>query len=839
MSNNKYNHKEIEQKWAQKWEEEKMYKTPEGDFDKEEKMYILDMFPYPSGYAMHVGHVEGYVGTDIVSRFSRMKGKNVLHPMGWDAFGLPAENFAIKTGTHPRINTDKAIETFKDQLSILGLSYDWEREIGSHNPDYYKWTQWFFLLLYKKGLAYKKEAPVNWCESCKTVLANEQVVNGRCERCDTEVVQKNMSQWFFKITDYADRLIKDLDTVNWPESTKINQINWIGKKEGINITYAVKDSDTEIVCFTTTPVNFGATFIVIAPEHPLAKKLTKDEYKDKVQEYIDQTQKKNNLDRISQTKEKTGVFTGSYAINHVTDEAIPIWIADFVLPNFGTGAVQGCPGHDIRDFEFAKKFSLPIKRVVVGENGDTSEITTVEQVIEKEMPGKMVNSEFLNGMNFKEAMQKTRDYFEEKGWGKRVITYSLRDWLVSRQRYWGAPIPIVYDPEGNPHSIDEKDLPVLLPDDVEFLPTGESPLKYHEEFHKRVEEKYGKGWKPEVDTMDTFVDSSWYFFRFTDPYNEEEFASKEAMKKWLPVDIYVGGAEHTVLHLMYARFFTKVLYDEGYIDFNEPFSQLRHPGMVLGEDSRKMSKRWGNVVDPRTVADELGVDVLRVYEMFMGPFDQMKPWNIKTMQGVRRFIDRVYGIKNRVQRAENKDRRDALHASEGDIDNIAHTNSKSQIPNSKVETELNKLIKKVGEDITEFKFNTAIAEFMKFVNLIEEKGQISEDQWKRFLKVFAPFAPFITEELWQEVNGTEFSKETSIHSQPWPEYDENLIKEDRMTIGVQINGKVRTDIEVSQDESEESVKEKVLAKEEVKRWVEGKEVKKFVYVKGRIVNVVV
>lgn len=943
----RFDHKGIENKWKEIWKKLDIYKTPEIKEGDKEKMYVLDMFPYPSGSAMHVGHAEGYVGTDIVSRFSRMKGKAVLHPMGWDAFGLPAENYAIKTGTPPRVNTDNAIKTFIEQLDDLALSYDWSREIGTHRPEYYKWTQWFFLLLYKKGLAYKKEAPVNWCPKDQTVLANEQVVNGLCERCDTPVIQKNMSQWFFRITDYADRLIEGLSRVDWPESTKTNQINWIGKSEGAEIDFKVKDHEEKIRIFTTRlDTIFGATFMVLSPEHPLIEKITSQDKKIEIEKYINEAKHKTELERTSQ-KEKTGIFTGSFAINPYNGKEIPIWVGDFVIATYGTGALMAVPAHDERDFEFATKFGLEIipviepitgtvqeneqfrKSIVAivrnpktnellsinwGENlggnlfigggveeGEdivntaireiqeetgyknvklisTSEIVhhhyfaasknvaryiqaqglyfelvdeeKVETKLEEDEKGKFIaewisvddaqkkvsdplhkylfekfvlnklnadygilfNSEDYNGLTSKEAFEKLIEKAEKEGFGNRKVNYKLRDWLVVRQRYWGAPVPIVYDPEGNAHAVEEKDLPVILPDDIEFLPTGESPLKYHEGFHKSAEEKYGKGWRRESDTLDTFVDSSWYFFRFTDPNNENEFASKESMAKWCPVDLYVGGAEHTVLHLMYARFFTKVLFDEGYINFDEPFMKLRHPGMILGEDNRKMSKRWGNVIDPRTVDEEHGIDALRMYEMFMGPFDQMKPWSTTTIQGVRRFLDRVWRLNNAI----------------------------SESSSSKIEIELNKLIKKVTEDIDDFKFNTAVSEFMKFVNLIEEEKSITKDQFKKFLLTLAPFAPFMTEELWQIVNEyKDTTKENSIHMQKWPEFDPSKVVDENFTIVIQVNGKIRGEIEVSKDETEDTIREKSLANENVQKWIDGKEVKKFIYVKEKLVSIVV
>jgi leucyl-tRNA synthetase len=942
----KYNHKEIEKKWRETWKESDIYKAPEIEAG-DKKKYVLDMFPYPSGTAMHVGHAEGYIGTDILSRYYRMKGNKVLHPMGWDAFGLPAENFAIKNGVHPRPNTDKSIKTFIEQLDVLGLSYDWSREVGSHRPDYYKWTQWFFLFLYNKGLAYKKEAPVNWCDSCKTVLANEQVVNGRCERCDTEVSQKNMSQWFFKITAYADRLIDDLEKVDWPESTKINQINWIGKSEGAEVDFSLENSEKKIRIFTTRlDTIFGATFMVMSPEHKLLDKIVTDDQKTFVEEYQAQAKKKTELERTSE-QDKSGVFTGAYAINPFNKKRVPIWVSDFVISTYGTGALMGVPAHDERDFEFATKFGLEIipviepitgtpqeneefrksivaivinpknnsvlsinwgkelggnlfigggleegedivacaKREILEETGYknvkyiatsekihhhyfaasknvarnieatgvyfeledeeindqkleenekdkfTVEWITVDEANKKvidplhkyvfdkfvnhklytEKEGILTNSEEFNGLTVKAAFEKLVSIAEKQGFGNRKVNYKLRDWLVSRQRYWGAPIPIVFDKEGKEHTVDESELPVILPDDVEFKPTGVSPLTDHEAFHRSAEEKYGEGARRESDTLDTFVDSSWYFFRFMDPHNEKEFADKEAMKKWGPVDVYVGGAEHTVLHLMYARFFTKVLFDEGYIDFDEPFTKLRHQGMILGEDSRKMSKRWGNVVDPRLIAEEQGIDSMRVYEMFMGPFDTTKPWSTKGLQGSRRFLDRVSRMNGFIADTVNR----------------------------KIEVELNKLVKKVGDDINEFKFNTAVAEFMKFVNLVEETQSITIDVWKKFLLVLAPFAPFIAEELWQQTNKySQWTEKNSVHSQSWPSYDEALIKDETLTIGVQINGKIRTQVEVASDDNEEAVKAKVLEIEEVQKWLKGNEPKKFIYVQGRIVNIV-
>lgn len=821
---NKFNPADYEKKWSKKWVEEKLYATPEvGNTDK---FYSLYSFPYPSGAGLHVGHAEGMVANDIAARYYRMKGRAVTLPMGWDSFGLPAENYAIKTGVHPHESTESAVKTFIQQINNLGISVDWDKEVGAHRSDYYKWTQWIFLQLYKKGLAYKKEAPVNWCPKDQTVLANEQVVNGKCERCDTEVVQKNMSQWFFKITDFADRLDKDLDTVDWPESTKLQQRNWIGKSEGTIVKFKVnsarasenspesisknqesedKSPESVIEVFTTrVDTIFGATFLVLAPEHEFVTlSLAKGQITnaDDVQRYIADTQKKTELDRQI-NKDKTGVILeGIFATNPFNGAKIPIFIADYVLMGYGTGAIMAVPAHDERDGAFAKKFQIETIEVIKPAI-ETQEMFTGY--------GTLINSGDFNGMTSEEATEKMQSWLEENNLGKKVTNYKLRDWLVSRQRYWGAPIPIVYDPEGNPHAVDEADLPLLLPTDVDFKPTGESPITTSKSFIEQAEAKYGKGWRYEVDTMDTFVDSSWYFFRFTDAKNEETFAGSEKMNAWLPVDLYMIGAEHTVLHLLYSRFFTKFFYDQGLINFHEPFYKMRHMGTILGPDGKKMSKRWGNVINPDDEVEKYSGDTVRMYEMFMGPLEEAKPWNDRAENGVFRFLGRVWNLQEKVQDD---------NASAGNYDNQ--------------EVEINKLIKKVSGDIETLSFNTSVAKFMEFVNFAEKENQISKEVWRRFLLVLAPFAPFITEELWKQA-GYEYS----IHMQQWPEYDESKLLSEKVKIAVQINGKVRDVIEIPINSSEDEAIAIAKTSDKVLKFLTN-DPKKVIYVQNKILNIIV
>ncbi|MFA7654257.1 MAG: leucine--tRNA ligase [Candidatus Magasanikbacteria bacterium] len=996
----KYNPSSIEKKWQKYWETNKIFKTPT-DVTKENKMYILPQLPYPSGFGLHVGHAEVYTACDIYARYERMRGKKVLQVIGWDAFGLPAENYAIKTNVHPRKSTDKAIDNFRKQIKALGISVDWDREVGSHNPDYYKWTQWFFLLFYKRGLAYRKKQAVNWCDSCKTVLANEQVTSdGKCERCETVVVQREMEQWYLKITEYADRLLKDLDKIDWPEETKKRQRDWIGRSEGAEVKFKIKDSDKEITVFTTRPDTlFGSTFMVLAPESVYtAELINKVLNRSEVEKYIGEAKLKTDLDRQIQ-KEKSGVeLKGVKVINPVNGAELPIYIADYVLGGYGTGAIMAVPAHDERDFEFAKKYGLKIVEVLKG--GDILKEAFVGD-------GELVNSDFLNGLQIKSATEKIISWLEEKGVGKRKIQYKLRDWSVSRQRFWGAPIPMLHNDElinkkyhyvilhgytgtgdrngpaagdsynwrrwlknklvqdghtvfcpdlpnttepnieeqveyilknteineetilighslggvviyklleklnkkvtkvflvdpvvrpefpdrarpavakscdwnfdfnkiknfskefvvlgdaefktifekdlrylaqqlnGNlvltkpaerhftsaqePIIVDlleqagwmpvsESDLPVILPNDVDFKPTGESPLNYSKSFNKGVEKKYGKGWKREPDTLDTFMCSSWYYFRYLDPKNDLEFASPEALKKWMPVDFYLGGPEHVNGHLLYSRFFTKVLFDAGYIDFDEPFIKHRHQGLILGEDSRKMSKRWGNVINPSDVADEYGADTMRMYEMFMGPLEQDKPWDTNGVKGVRRFIERVwnYGVEVVADKNTNDD---------------------------SLSIDLHKTVKKITEDLESMKFNTAIAALMILINKMyvkkdgEGKALFSVSDFEIFVKLISPFTPHIAEELWNMLGHKE-----SIVFEKWPEFDPAKIQDKTFTLAIQVNGKLRDTVEVPADISEAEVRQKALASEKIQKWLEGKEPKKIIFVKGKLVSLVI
>jgi leucyl-tRNA synthetase len=804
-----YEHKKIEKKWQDRWEKDGIFEVKD-KVKADKKRYILDMFPYPSGEGLHVGHPEGYTATDIYSRYLRMKGFSVLHPMGWDSFGLPAENYAIKIGKHPKESMKKNIETFTRQLKSFGFSYDWSREVSTSDPEYYKWTQWLFLQLYKKGLAYKKEAPVNWCDDCKTVLANEQVVDGKCERCGHGVIQKDLEQWFFKITDkennYPERLLHNLNELDWPEPIKLMQKNWIGKSEGASLRFKVKDLDELIEVFTTRPDTlFGATYMVLAPEHKLVQEL-KDQIEnwDEVESYINKSSSKSQLERTDLNKEKSGVeLVGIKAINPGTTEEIPIWIADYVLASYGTGAIMAVPAHDERDFEFAKKFGLEINEVI----NTGKETPSVGD-------GVIINSGEFNGMNSREAMQSITEKVE----GEMTVQYKLRDWLISRQRYWGAPIPIIYCDKCGEVPVPEKDLPIELPDDVDFRPKGESPLVQSESFQDVKCPKCKSKAKRESDTMDTFVDSSWYFLRYADSNNKKKFASDKKIKAWLPVDTYVGGAEHAVLHLMYARFFCMALNDIGIIDFEEPFLSLRNQGLIMGPDGQKMSKSRGNVINPDDVVNQLGADTVRMYEMFMGPLEESKPWDTDGIVGVRRFLDRVWNISEKVQ------------GKKGETQGIASVQNKGE----EIGRELHVLIKKVGEDIESFNFNTAISQFMIFVNVVYKAGEISKKHFEIFLKVLNPFAPHITNELWEKLGNKKL-----VEKEKWPEYDEKFLIQDKITYVIQINGKVRANITASPDTSEGDINKLAMKDEKVSDQLKDKEIVKQIFVPNKLINFVV
>jgi leucyl-tRNA synthetase len=850
----KYDPKKIEEKWQKYWEKHpELYLADEKS--GKEKKYILDMFPYPSGEGLHVGHVESFTATDIISRYLRMNGKNVLHPTGWDAFGLPAENYAIKVKTHPSITTQRAINNFRRQMKMMGFSYDFSREVDSTDPEYYKWTQWFFLLLYKNGLAYKKKAKANWCNFCKTVLANEQVVNGNCERCGNPVMQKDLEQWFFKITDFIEPsfakatdgqrikktsgLLDGTDKADWPESTKLAQKNWIGKSEGAVIKFQIKNSKFQInskskiqnskqflEAYTTRlDTIYGCTYCVIAPEHELVRKL-KDKIENwgEVEKYIEDTKKKSDLTRM-EAKDKTGIeLKGIKVINPFTNEELPLFAADYVLVQYGTGAVMAVPAHDERDFEFAKKYDLPIKEVIVNKNNKAEKIECFTD------DGELVNSDKYTGLTSEKAREEMTKWLEKNKLGARKINYKIRDWLISRQRYWGAPIPIIYCEKCGEVPVPEKDLPVMLPTDVDFKPTGESPLVNSKEFHSVKCPKCGVKARRESDTMDTFVCSSWYFFRYADPKNEKEFASKKAIKEWMPVDLYVGGAEHIVLHLLYSRFFTKVLHNLGYIDFDEPFLKLRHQGIILGPDSQKMSKSKGNVINPDDEVKKWGADTLRLFEMFLGPLEDMKPWDTRGIVGTYRFLEKVWKLQFKIKNVGNN--------KDSEI-----PNSKFQIPNkilnpnnqnSKTVTLINKTIKKVSEDIDNLRFNTAISALMILTNELDREKEILVANYKILLTLLSPFAPFIAEELWEKLGHKE-----SIFKERWPQYELELIKDEEIELVIQVNGKVRDKIKVSVDLSEDEAKKLATESEKIKTHLLGKEIKKVIFIKGRLINIVV
>lgn len=800
-----YNHKSVESKWQKYWEINKTFKTNERKNDK--KFYALDMFPYPSGAGLHVGHPEGYTATDIISRVKRMQGYDVLHPMGFDAFGLPAEQYALDTGNDPKEFTVHNINTFRRQIKSLGFSYDWDREVDTTDPEYYKWTQWIFIQLYNKGLAYVDEVAVNWCPALGTVLSNEEVVDGVSERGGHPVYRKPMKQWMLKITAYADRLLEDLDDLDWPESLKDMQRNWIGKSIGASIRFNVDAFDEQIEVFTTRPDTlYGVSYVVIAPEHELVKQLTTDDHRDAVEQYIVDSSKKSDLERTDLAKEKSGVPTGSYVIHPLTNERIPIWIADYVLNSYGTGAVMAVPAHDSRDYEFSQQYDLPIREVIEGERDEQGIVTT---------DGVLIESGEFTGLSSEDARVKIIEYLQTNDIGEAKTNYKLRDWLFSRQRYWGEPIPIIHWEDGTMSTVDESELPVLLPetDDIKPSGTGESPLANITDWLEVTDPKTGMNGRRETNTMPQWAGSCWYYLRYIDPKNTEQLADPKLLEEWLPVDLYIGGAEHAVLHLLYARFWHKVLYDIGVVPTKEPFQKLFNQGMILGEGNEKMSKSKGNVVNPDDIVETHGADTLRVYEMFMGPLDASIAWSENGLDGSRRFLDRVYRLfvnedGTLSQKVQNK-------------------------TNESLEKVYHQTVQKVTEDIDKLGFNTAISQLMVFVNECYKQDVIPVEYATGFIKLLSPFAPHIGEEIYNVIG-----HEESIAYASWPTYDESKLVEDHVEIVVQIKGKVKAKLNIPQDASKDEMEQLALADEKVKEAIGDKEIIKVIAVPKKLVNIV-
>ena len=847
----KYPFESIEPKWQKYWDDNKTFKTVEdANVPKEKRRYVLDMFPYPSAQGLHVGHPEGYTATDIYCRYLRMNGFNVLHPMGYDAFGLPAENYAIKTGTHPKVTTFANIEHFTKQIKALGFSYDWDREIKTCTPDYYKWTQWIFLQLYKKGLAYESNTPINWCPSCQTGLANEEVKEGKCDRCGSQVTHKTIRQWVLKITAYADRLLEDLDQLDWPESVKLMQRNWIGRSTGAEVNFTVADNDgkatdQKLTVYTTRcDTLFGATYMVVSPEHPLVEKLTTPEQKEAVEAYVDAAAKKSDLERTDLAKDKTGVFSGSYAINPVNGKLIPIWIADYVLISYGTGAIMAVPAHDDRDWEFAKKFNLPIIEVL------KSEVDVQEQAWTED--GIHVNSEFLDGLNKKDAIEKMLAWLAENNCGKAAVNYKLRDWIFSRQRYWGEPIPLIHCPDCGTVEVPEDQLPLELPEVKSYQPTGtgESPLAGIDSWVNCKCPKCGKDARRETNTMPQWAGSCWYYLRYIDPNNEKAFADSEKVNYWMPVDLYVGGAEHAVLHLLYARFWHKVLYDIGVVNTTEPFQRLVNQGMItsfafqrknktlvpvdeveqrddgnyyekatgeqLEQIIAKMSKSLKNVVNPDEEIKSYGADSVRMYEMFMGPLTMSKPWNTQGIIGIHRFLEKVWAISEKPL---------------NDIDITGKLEDESLINLRKTFAQT---IKKVTKDTDTLNFNTAISQMMIFVNELSKQESIPKAMWSDFVKVISPYAPHLGEELWEKLG----NKNTNAY-ESWPTINEDFLKDDAKTIVVMVNGKLRGKFQAAPGADDNTLIEAAKTAEGVEKFLEGKTIVKSVVVKDKLVNFVV
>jgi len=806
----RYDAPSVEAKWQKRWANAKAY---EADFRKAKNPYYsLVMFPYPSGDKLHVGHWYNFAPADSYARYMRMQGKDVFSPMGFDAFGLPAENYAIKTGIHPPKSIAENTATMTKQLKRIGTMYDWSKTLNTSQPEYYRWTQWVFLQMFKNGLAYRKEANVNWCPKDQTVLANEQAQNGVCDRCGTPVVQKPVTQWFWRITDYSQRLLDNLDKLDWPEKTKLMQRNWIGRSEGCEVTFDIEGKSEKVTVFTTRVDTLpSGTFIVLAPEHPLVDSLTTEEQKSSVKAYQMETAKKTDLQRTDLAKEKTGAFTGSYALNPLTGARMPIWIADFVLAHYGFGAVFA-DAHDDRDFEFAKKYSIPLKTNIRPADGsEDSEIRNLKRCFTEE--GILYDSGEFDGLTSAEARPRIAEHLEKKGKGRPVVTYRLRDWSISRQRYWGAPIPIVYDPKGVPHPISEKHLPWLLPTDVEFKPTGTSPLAQSKELKERTEKIFGKGWTPEVDTMDTFVCSSFYQFRYLAEGSEKEFVPKDVEIKWMPVDMYIGGPEHACMHLIYARFVTMALHDFGYVKAEEPFKKLVHQGLITNGGA-KMSKSKGNVVSPDEFINQVGSDVFRMYLMFMGPFTEGGDWSDTGIKGIERFVQRIWKLTEPLTEGKK--------------------------PNNKGEqslaatAKLHATIKKVTEDIERLRFNTALSALMELLNELEKESAVSTETIQLLSKLLSPLAPHLAEELWDRTGGEGF-----VIDQPWPTYDAAKLVTDTITVVVQINGKLRAQLTLPADVAEADAISQAKADENVVRFLAGKPVKKAIYVPGKLVNLVV
>ncbi len=847
----KYDHKKIEKKWQDEWEKQEVYKTSDNLTKK--KFYTLVEFPYPSGAGVHVGHAKGHNAVDVFARYKRMNGYNVLIPMGWDAFGLPAENFAIKNKKHPGLFTQENINNFRKQIKKFGCSFDWSREIDTTDPKYYKWTQWIFLKLFEMGLAYEKEAPINWCPSCKTGLANEEVINGKCERCDSDVEQRNMKQWFLKITDYAEKLIKDLDDVNWPEYIKTSQKNWIGKSEGAEIEFKIENSNEKIKVFTTrVDTIFGCTYVVLAPENKIIDNL-KSSIKNisDVEKYIETAKNKKDLERTDLNKDKSGVkLEGVYAINPFNGEKVEVWIADYVLGSYGTGAVMAVPANDERDMEFAKKYNLTIKYTILNSpsysylykiNEDNSEEWRTFELTFENIKGRddkflslllaesikdkiaLLNEGYLfncdseyRGLDSKTAREKMIQFAEENNFGKRKINYKFRDWLFSRQRYWGEPIPIIKCPICGNVPVPEKELPLLLPDVENYEPTGtgESPLAIIDSWVNTTCPKCGADAKRETNTMPQWAGSSWYFLRYIDPNNSSTLASRDKLEHFMPVDIYFGGAEHTTVHLLYSRFWNKALYDAGVVPLSEPYKRRVQHGLIMGEDGRKMSKRWGNVINPDDVIEQYGADTMRTYIMFMGPYGEGGVWSTTAINGVNRFINRVWSLQEKVDVGVNCD---------------SFCDDKETI------SLLHKTIKKVGEDIENISYHTALSQLMILLNHIYSKDKISKNLYNIYLKLLAPFAPHVTEEIWKELN----PNEKSIHLQSWPEYKEELLQDNEIKFVVSINGKMRDIVNVSRDIDQENIEEILKSNEKIQKYLDGQNIKKIIFVKNKMINFVI